>query len=815
MFLLVILVVIALSLGFLYRGRAYLSWVVPSGLLLGLWLVRGAHPGILFWPVALVWGALALAFGVPGFRRRFVTPPLMRALAPMLPKMSDTERAALEAGTVWWDGELFSGNPDWRKLLTFRPYALSREEQDFLDGPVEELCGMVDDWQLSRAGDLPSEVWDFIKKNRFMGMIIPKEYGGLGFSATAHSLVVTKVASRSCAASVTVMVPNSLGPAELLLHYGTDEQKRYYLPRLASGEEIPAFALTEPKAGSDAANGQSVGIVEKGTFRGEEVLGMRLTWDKRYITLGPVATVLGLAFRLKDPDHLLGDAEDLGITCALIPTDLPGVDIGKRHDPLGVPFLNGPTRGHDVFVPIDYIIGGRAMAGQGWRMLMESLAAGRSISLPGLAVGASESMARITGAYASVREQFGLPIGRFEGIQEPLARIAGRAYLMNATRSLTAASVDAGEKPAVISAIAKAYLTEGMRESVNDAMDIVAGAAISRGPRNTVANAYQAVPIGITVEGANILTRNLIIYGQGAIRCHPWVQKELHAVAERDVRGFDEAFFGHVGFTFTNISRSFLLGLSGGRLAQAPVTGPMERHFRQLSRFSAAFVTVSDVAMGTLGADLKRKERISKRMADALAWMYLGSATLKRFVDEGQRAEHEPLAHWALTECEYRIQEALSGVIDNFPNRLVALKLRAWVFPLGARLAPPSDRLSDEVARSLLDDGKVRRDLTEEIYIPGPEDPGLGRLEATLRKVVAARPAEKKLADAVRARRLPRAGREELARKGLEAGIITEDELRLLREADTARDDLIQVDAFEPEFLCRPDVVPIAEQMSS
>jgi len=799
---------------FTYRGFPYRAWVGALVVVFASWAVSGATP-FLFWLLLIPSAALAVVFGVPALRRSLVTARVMKILGPMLPSISETERAALDAGTVWWDGELFSGRPDWRKLLGFRGKPLTREEEDFLAGPVEELCAMLDDWQISHQGDLPPEVWDFIKQHKFMGMIIAPEYGGLGFSAAAHSAVIAKVSSRSAAASVTVMVPNSLGPAELLQHYGTEEQKNYYLPRLATGEEVPAFALTEPAAGSDAASGQSEGTVSRGMYQGEECLGMRLNWNKRYITLGPVATVLGLSFRLLDPEGLLGDTEDLGITVALVPTNVPGIDIGKRHDPLGVAFLNGPNAGEDVFVPIDFIVGGRDMAGQGWRMLMESLAAGRSISLPGLAVGATQTVTRVTSAYASIREQFGIPIGKFEGIQERLARIAGMNYLMNATRTLTADAVDAGEKPAVLSAVIKAYLTEFMRITVNDGMDVLAGAAISRGPRNTLANAYQAVPIGITVEGANILTRNLIIYGQGVIRCHPFVQDEIAAVEARDLARFDKAFFGHMGLVWINATRAFFLGLTNGRLSLPAMAGPVERHFGRLNRWSAAFTLLSDVAMGVLGADLKRKERISARMSDALAWMYLASATLKRYVDEGQRPEHEPFATWALETAEYNIQTALLGVIQNFPNRFVALKMRALIFPLGARQQPPSDRLDARVASALLDGGAVRDDLTRDIYLPGAEDPGLGRLESALAIIVASRPAEKKLHAAIRAHRLPRLAGKELLKAAVEAGILSEDESRGMWDAMEARDDAIQVDAFDPEFLCRPDLMDALERMSS
>jgi len=795
------------GLGFLYRGRPYRGWVVPGAIFLISWTVQGADPTPLFILVLAAFVALAVLFGVPGTRQSLVSGRIMALVAPMLPRISDTERAALEAGTVWWDADVFSGNPDWRKLLSVPAPRLTPEEQAFLDGPTEELCAMLDDYQIVRHGDLPPEVWGFIKRQGFWGMIIPKERGGMGFSALAHSAVVTKLSSRSVAASVSVMIPNSLGPAELLLHYGTDEQKDHYLPRLARGEEIPAFALTEPGAGSDAAGGSSEGVVCRGMFRGEDVLGMRLNWSKRYITLGPIATLLGLSFRLRDPEHLLGEVEDLGITCALIPTDLPGVEIGQRHDPLGVPFLNGPNFGHDVFVPLDFIIGGRERAGEGWRMLMESLASGRSIALPGLATAACETSARTAGAYATVREQFDLPIGRFEGIQAPLARIGGLAYIAGAARSMTAGAVDLGEKPSVISAMIKAYLTEFMRIAVNDAMDITAGAGISEGPRNILARNYRSLPIGITVEGANILTRSLIVYGQGAIRCHPWVQQEIHAVERHDLAAFDRAFWGHVGFMVSNKVRAWLLGLTDGRLMAPPLAGDLQEHFGRLTRYSAAFAFLSDACMISLGAKLKFMERLSGRMADAFSWMYLSSTVLKRYADDGQPDADTPFARWALEHAEHEIETALGGVLDNFPNRWLARAVSLVVFPLGRRRRAPGDRLMRQVARNMLDGHVGREHLSRDIYVPGPEDPALGRLEAALAKVVAAQPVEKKLHQAVKARRLARLPRLALADAGVEAGVITAAERDLVRAAFAAREDAVQVDAFDPEHLLRPEVI--------
>ena len=799
MTMLIISVLLILAVTLLYNGRAYWAWAAPVGLALAWWGASSAEPRRLFTIAIIAFVVIALLFGVPAVRRQVVTRFVMPIMKKILPRMGDTERIALDAGTVWWDGDLFSGDPNWKKLLSFKPKGLSDRERAFLDGPVEQLCQMLREWDVVQAGDLPKEAWDFIKQHGFFGMIIPEEYGGLGFSAAAHSAVIVKLASRSVTACVTVMVPNSLGPAELLLHYGTEEQKRYYLPRLAKGEEIPCFALTGPEAGSDAAATQSEGIVCRSEYEGKEVLGMRLNWRKRYITLGPMATVIGLAFRLRDPSGILGNNEDRGITCALIPANLPGIEIGARHDTMGVPIHNGPNYGKDVFVPLDFIIGGREMAGEGWRMLMESLAVGRSISLPALATASAQLAARVVGAYATVREQFDTPIGRFEGIEEPLARIGELTYLMTAARTLTAAAVDAGEKPAVLSAIVKAYLTEGMRKVVNDAMDIRAGAGICRGPRNILAHAYQAVPIGITVEGANILTRSMIIYGQGAIRCHPHVQDEMRAVAEGDLPRFDRAFFGHIGYVITNAARAFLLGVTNGRLVRPPVGGKSKRFFGRFTRMSAAFVLVSDAAMATLGGRLKRREKITGRLADALAWMYLGSAALKRFIDDGQEECDVPFIQSSCIHALYEIQTALVGVLDNLPNRFAAWALWPLVFPLGARYRQPNDKIGGAIARGLLEDRDVCRSLTAGIYVPPRDEPGLGRLDHALDHALAALKVEAKVRDAVRAGKLDKAPGDVLLDEALMEGIITSDEYEQVLDADAVRDEVIQVDAFDQE----------------
>ncbi len=792
-----IIAAIVVFLALAVAGRGWLAWVATLAVLFATWWLDGIHAQVLFAILLAASVSLALITGFAPLRRALFARSLMPLLRKALPRIGDTERIALEAGTVWWDAEIFSGMPDWNRLTAFRNRPLDAREQAFLDNQVDTLCRMLDDWQVQQDRELPDAVWDYLKRERFFGMMIAEEFGGLGFSEIGHSRVVTRIASRSIAAAVTVMVPNSLGPGELLQHYGTDEQKKYHLPRLADGREIPCFALTGPEAGSDAAATQSTGIVERGMYKGEEVLGMRLSWNKRYITLAPVATLIGLAFRLKDPHGLLGDTEDLGITCALIPRDTPGIEIGRHHDPMGVPFNNGPTVGTDVFVPLDAIIGGREQIGHGWRMLMESLAAGRSISLPALAIGAAQMSTRICGAYATVREQFDTPIGRFEGIEEPLARIAGMTYVMSATRTLTCGALDAGERPAVLGSIAKAYLTEAMREVVADAMDIRAGAAIQRGPRNILSRMWMAVPVGITVEGANILTRSMIIYGQGAIRCHPFVHKLIAATADNDHKALDKATFGYVNFVFTRAMRACVLALTGSRLARAP-EGDLKRFFQHLTRFSSAFAFVSDLSMATLGGSLKRREKISGRLADALAWQYMAAAALKRYLDEPKIASHYDLARWSAATALYRTQEALRGVMENLPGPIAPWLARLVVFPLGARFRPPSDTLGARVARTILEDREARIALTDDIFVPPQDEPGLGRLEAALDKAVRAIPVETKMRDAVRAGRLEHAPGYMLDDLALQAGVITPDEHELLDEAREARNEVVQVDAFEP-----------------
>ncbi len=792
--LLVASLLIALVL--LFIGQAFLAWVTPAAIVLWHWHSTLETAGVLFWGITGMVGVLALVTGFKPLRRVLITKHLLKLMKPMFPKMSQTERTALEAGTVWWDADLFTGNPNWKKLLAFNGPGLSAREQAFLDNEVEQLCRMVDGEQVDQQGDLSPESWEFLKAKGFMGIIIPQEYGGLEFSAEANSAIVTKVSSHNITLAVTVMVPNSLGPAELLSHYGTDEQKKYYLPRLADGREVPAFALTEPGAGSDAGAMTSSGVVCKQMWEGKETLGLRLNWNKRYITLAPVSTLLGLAFKMQDPDHLLGDKTHLGITCALVDTSLPGVSVGERHDPLGVKFINGPTHGKDVFVPLDAIIGGAAMAGEGWRMLMDCLSAGRSISLPGLAAGGAMVTTRALSSYALLREQFGMPIARFEGIEEPLARVFGRTYWMDAARRLTAASVASGQKPSVLSAIVKAYMTEGMRDVINDGMDIQGGAGISRGPRNVLAAAYQGAPIGITVEGANILTRTMIIFGQGAIRCHPHAFAEMEAARTDDVKTFDRAFFKHMGLIVTNMTRSLLLGITSSRLTPAPRMGAAARHFQHMTRLAAAFEVTAELAMVSLGGTLKRKEMITGRLADALAWLYLGSATLKRFEDEGARPSDVPLMAWSMETAEMKIQEALSGVLDNLPNRLAGLAGRPFVLPLGRTFRGPSDRRTAQVARAVLMDADLRTRMTHGIYLPPRDEPGLGALDRGYDLLRATASMRDKIKSAQRAGELPRK-KEGLLDLAVEKGILSELERAHVQEALEAQWDLVQVDAFD------------------
>ena len=787
-FLLIVIVFGVLA----YRRSSLTTWTgAAAALLLAAQLAGGA---VSAWPW-LVFAAVAGTLNFKPLRRKLLSQPLLKWFKSVLPPMSQTEKDAIDAGTVWWDAELFTGRPNWNELLRTPVAELTAEEQAFLDGPVEELCAMLDDWKINRElNDLPPEVWKFLGKHRFFAMIIPQEYGGLDFSARAQSEVVMKIASRSVATAVTVMVPNSLGPGELLMLYGTQAQKDYFLPRLSSGEEIPAFALTGTWAGSDAGSMPDDGVVCKGEYKGEEVLGFRVNWSKRYITLGPIATILGLAFKARDPDGLLGGEKNLGITCALVPTDTPGVEIGLRHNPGGA-FQNGPNTGTDVFVPMEWVIGGQKQVGNGWKMLMDCLSVGRAISLPALGTAGGKMAARTTGAYARVRRQFKIPIGRFEGIEEPLARIGGVTYRMDAARTLTTTALDQGGKPSVLSAILKYNNTEGMRQAINDAMDVHAGRAVCLGPSNYLAQTYQTVPVAITVEGANILTRSMIIFGQGAIRCHPYVLKEMMAAGDEDpeagLAAFDEAFFAHVGFTISNLVRSFVLSVSNARFVKAPDIGPTAPYARRLTRMSASLAQLADVAMLLLGGDLKRREKISGRFADILSHLYMASAVLKRFEDDGRPAADLPLVRWALDDSLAIIEERLDGILRNFPVRGVGALLRPFVLPLGRRCRKASDALGHQVAKLLLSPSETRDRLTSGMFFEMKEDDPLGLMELALEKVILAEPIERKLGVSINTTNM-----EASLAKGLEQGVINELEAETVREAMAITARAIAVDDF-------------------
>ncbi len=767
----------------------------------------------LFYVLLSLIAVVALILAVPVIRRFLVSSQILKVFRKMLPQISQTEQEALDAGTVWWEGDLFSGKPDWKKLLAYPKPQLTADEQAFLDGPVEQLCAMLDEWKITHElKDLPPEVWQFIKDKGFFGLIIPKRYGGYGFSALAHSEVVMKIGSRSGTAAVTVMVPNSLGPAELLLHYGTEQQKDYYLSRLAKGLEVPCFALTSPEAGSDAGAMPDSAVVCRGEHDGRtDVLGMRVTWDKRYITLGPVATLLGLAFKLYDPDHLLGKEENLGITLALIPTRTPGVNIGRRHYPLNGAFQNGPNSGKDVFIPMDWIIGGQEGVGQGWRMLMNCLAAGRSISLPATSVGAAKLAARTSGAYSRVRTQFKTPIGHFEGIEEALARIGGNTYMMDAARVMTAGAVDLGEKPSVVSAIVKYHLTERGRQAINDAMDIHGGKGICIGPRNYLGRTYQQIPVSITVEGANILTRNMIIFGQGAMRCHPFLLKEVNAAhdinPERASVAFDEAIVGHAKFTLRNIGNSLVYALFGNHIkGNAPENCAPETaaYYRQLARFSASFACIADIGLMRLGGSLKRKERLSARLGDILSMLYLCSATLKRFEDDGRPNADFPLLHWSMQDALYRLQQAFDEFLTNFPvHGAFVWLLRAWVFPLGKPCEPPADAVAHAVARLMMMPGAVRDRLTAGIYVPAGHNEPMADLEQALQCAIESEAIETRLREAVKARQVTARGDEKIS-QALQLHIITQAEADLLNTMKELRNRVIKVDDFAPDLSSEP-----------
>jgi len=804
LFFIFALIAVSVACSFLKTSLQVWTGVVAATLLV---FTLAGEPGWISLTLGwLVFAAIAVPLNYLPWRRAFISAPVMKAFKGMTPEISETEQVALDAGTVGFEGELFTGKPNWKKLLSRPLPELSVEERAFIDGPCEDLCALIDEWEFThyRVG-VSDEAWEHLKRNKFFGMIIPKEYGGLGFSATAHRAVLEKVGGMSSTVGSVVAVPNSLGPAELLLHYGTDEQKNHYLPKLASGEEIPCFGLTSTTAGSDATSISDHGVICKGEWEGREVLGMRLTFDKRYITLAPVATVIGLAFRLYDPDGLIGDTEDIGISLALLPRDVPGMDIGRRHFPLNNPFPNGPIRGKDVFVPLEFLLGGTEYAGQGWRMLVESLSVGRAISLPSSSSGGAKLACLATGAYARIRKQFGLPIGRFEGVEEALARIAASTYSASALSRQTAAAVDAGEKPSVPGALAKYHCTELSREVLKDAMDIHGGKGIILGPRNYLGRGWQGAPIWITVEGANILTRSLMIFGQGAIRCHPYVLDEMQAMQIEDeeerLNRFDELLFKHVGHSISCGSRSLILGLSFAKFAAVPGDRETRKYYRKLTRYTAAFSLMADLALATYGGKLKMKEKISGRLGDALSWLYISAAMLRRFEYEGRPRNEQPILAWAFHDAIYRIQEALKGVIDNYPFAFLRPVLRRIVFPLGANERRPNDRLGHKVAALMLSPSETRTRLTRGVYKTDRPGHVIGNMETLLPDVIAAEPVERKLVKAFKAGRIKGLSYREQVESGREAGVISDKEADMLLEVRERVMEIIAVDDFELEEL--------------
>jgi len=820
MFWILILSLLGLSITAAYRGINLMNWTLGMALILVGFAVFTSVSMAAIVVLSVLFAAIAVPLNVKSLRQRWLSEPFLAIYRKMLPTLSDTEKVALEAGTVGWEGELFAGNPDWDSLLDQKWPELNAEEQAFVEGPVEELCQMLDPWKIAHElADLPPEVWAFLKENRFFGMIIPKEYGGLGFSALAHRAVLQKIASVCAVTGSTVAVPNSLGPAELLVHYGTDEQKNHYLPRLAVGEEIPCFGLTGPTAGSDATSIPDTGIICKRKYKGKEVLGMRLTFDKRYITLSSVATIVGLAFKLYDPDGLVGDKKELGISVALVPSDTPGMEIGARHFPLNVPFHNGPVRGKDVFVPLDALVGGIDMAGHGWRMLIELLSVGRAITLPSTSGGGAKIASLATGAYTRIRKQFNLPIGRFEGIEEVMSRLVGHTYAISALSRMTATAVDLGEKPAVPSAIAKYHATTMARQVVTDAMDIHGGKGIVMGPKNYLGRGYQGMPIWITVEGANILTRSMMIFGQGAIRCHPYVLKEMHAARLEDqatgLKEFDNALFSHIGYSIGNAVRSMVLGLSFARFAAVPTDRKTAKYYRKLTRYSAALAFASDIAMLTLGGKLKYKERISARLGDVLSQLYICSAMLKRFEIQGRPAADQPILAWAFHDAIYKIQTALESVVDNFPSRAVRVLLSVIIFPLGRHERQPGDRLGHKVSQLVMTPSETRNRLTDGVFVPDQVSDPIGLLELALPRVIATEPLERRLLKAQAAGELEALDPQTMLKMAVEQSIITADEAKELEAVRAMVTEIIAVDEFESSYLrmgSHGETNPVTEQ---
>ena len=801
-FLILFAAFLVASFGCSYLKTSLKTWTIVTAVTLAVVTYKLTTGWLAVSVVWLFFVSIATLLNHRKLRQKIVTAPFLSFYKKALPKLSETEKIALESGTVSWDGELFSGKPNFKKLHSIPAPQLSSDEQAFINGPVAELCSMVDEHKINHEkGDMPQEVWQFIRDNGFIGMIISKKYGGLGFSALGHSMVLQKLASRSVAVAASVAVPNSLGPAELLHQYGTQEQKDHYLPRLAAGKDIPCFALTGPSAGSDATSIPDTGVVCKRKYKGKEQLGILLNFDKRYITLAPVASVVGLAFQMSDPEGLIGDKKQLGITLALIPRDTKGMDIGRRHNPLDVMFMNGPVRGQDVFIPMSYLIGGEKMIGQGWMMLVECLSVGRAISLPSCSTGGAKMVTFATGAYARIRKQFNMPIGRFEGIEEALCEIAGMTYTMAATSTMTALAVDQGEVPAVPSAIAKMHATDMSRTVISHAMDIHGGKGIIMGPRNYLGRAWMGLPIWITVEGANILTRSMIIFGQGAIRCHPYVLKEMEAAAIEDenqrLEKFDSLLFQHIGYSFSNAVRSFFMGLGLWRLEKAPADKFSKKFYAKITRYSAAFGLAADVSMLTLGGALKKKEKTSARLGDVLSHLYMASAVLKRYRDQGSQHADQSLVAWSLHQHFYKIEQALKLLTYNFPSKVVGFILRRLVLPLGTHELPAGDRLGHKAASLILNPNETRARLTDGIDKQATSNNVVAQMNNTLIKVIDAEPLERRILKAIKAGEIKAIAPDQQLQQALDKDIINREEFNKLTAVRAEILEVISVDDFD------------------
>tara|TARA_R110002110_G_scaffold195770_1_gene405422 strand:- start:21712 stop:24207 length:2496 start_codon:yes stop_codon:yes gene_type:complete len=763
------------------------------------------------WPIFFLATALA---HIPSLRKKMLTGRIFKFFQEQLPPLSETEKAAIDAGDVGWEAKLFQGQPNWQELLSIAKPALKENEQSFMDNQVNTLCQMTNDWEIiQEQSDLPAGVWEYLKREKFFGMMIPKEYGGLGFSALMHSTVIARLASRSLSLATTAMVPNSLGPGELLIKYGTEEQKKYYLPRLAKGQEIPCFALTGPEAGSDAGAIPDKGIVCKGQFEGKEVVGIRLNFDKRYITLAPVSTLIGLAFKLYDPENLLGKKVNIGITLGLIPANYPGVEVGNRHFPLRMGFMNGPIRGQNVFIPLDWIIGGVKNAGLGWGMLFECLSVGRGISLPALSTAMGVLSYRMTGAYAAIRKQFNTAIGEFEGVEEPLSRIGGHTYTLEANRLFTAGSIDQGMRPAVATAIAKYHATELSRLVLNDAMDIHAGRGVMMGPYNYLASHYQSLPLGITVEGANILTRSLMIFGQGAIRCHPYLKDELLTIdlvktdSKKAFNDFDRYCTKHIGYAISNFARTLALSLTGGRVSGWTQEKFLVKPIQKMNWLSASLAWFSDIAMLTLGGNLKRKERLSARLGDVLSALYLGSAVIKYYHDGAQTEEDKVHAQWSLEYNLYQAQEALYELIQNYPIRSIAIAAKWMIFPFGRSINKPSDKLSQKVATQMLQPSQFRTQLTQNCFVGQTVEDPTGLMELTFEKFHAAKSALDKLNLAIKKKDIDKnLSLQAQMQTALAKNLITKQEAKLIDEYETLRVQAIAVDEFSTDYALGSDI---------